>query len=165
MRRRDFIAAVSTGLLPWRTSAATPFPVHYAKPNPYDAVLRYVEPGADEFQAEKAAAELEARLARPNTRVYALPDGRVRYEIKTATEYRTGIWQLPDLKPVTGHVVTSPKPYFRDVTGHVFGAVDSFREQLIPGNPYWRARLDSACGIDVYGNQGIAVAEIGRAHV
>ena len=39
-------------------------------------------------------------------------------------------------------------------------AVESFREQLIPGNPYWRARLDSACGIDVYGNQGIAVADI-----
>lgn len=58
------------------------------------------------------------------------------------------------------HVATSAKPYFRDVTGHMFGAVDSFRGQLIPGNPYWRARLDSACGIDVYGNQGIAVADI-----
>ena len=161
MTRRDFIAAVTAaGLLSSRSKASTPFPVHYAKPNPYDAVLRYVEPGSDEFQGEKAAAELEARLARANTRVYALPEGRVRYEIKTETEYRTGIWQLPDLKSVSEQVVTSPKPYFRDVTGHVFGAVVSFRQQLIPGNPYWRARLDSACGIDVYGNQGIAVGDI-----
>ena len=37
---------------------------------------------------------------------------------------------------------------------------DSFREQMIPGNPYWRARLDSASGIDVYGNNGIAVGDI-----
>jgi tetratricopeptide (TPR) repeat protein len=161
MTRRDFIAAVTAaGLLSSKSKASTPFPVHYAKPNPYEAVLRYLDPGTDEFETEKVAAQLEARLALPNTRVYVLPEGRMRYEIKTATEYRTGIWQLPDLKPIAETVVTSPKPYFRDVTSHVFGAVDSFREQLIPGNPYWRARLDSACGIDVYGNQGIAVADI-----
>jgi len=44
MTRREFMAAVSAaGLLPSKGSAATPFPVHYAQPNPYDAVLRYVE--------------------------------------------------------------------------------------------------------------------------
>jgi tetratricopeptide (TPR) repeat protein len=183
MTRREFIAAISAaGLLPSRASASTPFPVHYAKPNPYDAVLRYVEPGSDEFKGEKDAAELEARLERMfagsetappelqpwmarhgeirTARFYALPEGRVRYEIKTDAEYHTGIWRLPDFRTVSGQSVASPKPYFRDVTAHVFGGVESFREQLIPGNPYWRARLDSACGIDVYGNQGIAVADI-----
>jgi tetratricopeptide (TPR) repeat protein len=183
MTRREFMAAVSAaGLRPSRTSASTPFPVHYAKPNPYDAVVRYVDPGSDEFKAEKEAIDLEARLDRifagretaPPTlnswmarrgeiraaKFYALPESQMRYEIKTDMEYHTGIWQLPDFKAVTGHVATSPKPYFRDVTQHIFGAVASFREQLIPGNPYWRARLDSACGIDVYGNQGIAVADI-----
>jgi len=183
MTRREFIAAATTaGLLPLRTSASTPFPVHYAKPSPYDALERFADPGSDEFKGEKEAVELEARLERifagkepappglgawmtrraeiRGARFYGLPDERVRYEIKTATEYHVGIWQLPDFKAVTGHSVTSPKPYFRDVTGHVFGAVDSFRQQLVPGNPYWRARLDSACGIDVYGNQGIAVADI-----
>jgi len=38
--------------------------------------------------------------------------------------------------------------------------VPSFNEQLLRGNPWWRARLDSAAGIDVYGNQGIAVGDI-----
>jgi tetratricopeptide (TPR) repeat protein len=183
MTRREFIAAVSAaGLLPSKASPSTPFPVHYAKANPYDALLRYIDPGSDEFQGEKEAVELETRLERifagqdpapsglsawmarraeiRGARFYALPESRVRYEIKTDTGYHTGVWQLPDFKAVTADSVTSPKPYFRDVTGHVFGAVDSFREQLIPGNPYWRARLDSACGIDVYGNQGIAVADI-----
>jgi tetratricopeptide (TPR) repeat protein len=46
------------------------------------------------------------------------------------------------------------------VTGHIFGRTPSFIEQLLPGNPHWRARLDSATGIDVYGNQGIAVGDI-----
>jgi tetratricopeptide (TPR) repeat protein len=164
MTRREFIAAAAAaGLTPSKGSAATPFPVHYAKPNPYDAVLRHVEPGSDEYAGEKEAATLEARLEAQyagSGRFYALPDGQVRFEIKKGTEYRTGIWRLPDLRAVTEQVVTSPKPYFRDVTAHVFGAVESFREQLIPGNPYWRSRLDSACGIDVYGNQGIAAADI-----
>jgi tetratricopeptide (TPR) repeat protein len=182
MTRRELLAALAAGTLRWKASAAVPFPVHYAKPNPYDGVLRHVEPGSDEFKAELEAVELEARLSRifagketppaglaawaarrgeaSNARFFALPGGQVRYEIKTASEYHTGVWQLPDFKPVAEHVVASPKPYFRDVTEHVFGGIDSFREQLIPGNPYWRARLDSACGIDVYGNQGIAVADI-----
>ena len=181
MTRREFIAAVSAaGLVP--SKASTPFPVHYARPNPYDAVLRFVDPGSDDFKGEKDAVELEARLERifagresalpglgswmarrgdiVESRFYVLPESRVRYEIKTKTEYHAGVWLLPDFKPVSRHFVTSRKPYFRDVTGHVFGGVDSFREQMIPGNPYWRARLDSACGIDVYGNQGIAVADI-----
>lgn len=182
MTRREFIAAVSAAGLTPSKAASKPFPVHYARPNPYETVLRYVDPGSDEFKGEKDAMELEGRLARifsgreeapqglrtwvPRlseiraARFYALPKARVRYEIKTELEYHTGEWQLPDFKAVTERLVTSPKPYFRDVTGHVFGALDSFREQLIPGNPYWRARLDSACGIDVYGNQGIAVADI-----
>lgn len=183
MTRREFIAAVSAaGLVPSRAFASTPFPVRYARPNPYDAVLRYVEPGSDEFKGEREAAELEAKLERIFTgreaaptglkawiarrgeirsaRFFALPDGRIRYEIKTASEYHTGVWKLPDFEVVEERVVKSPKPYFRDVTGHMFGGVESFREQLIPGNPAWRARLDSACGIDVFGNQGIAAADI-----
>jgi tetratricopeptide (TPR) repeat protein len=183
MTRREFIAAVSAaGLAPSRASASTPFPVRYTKPAPYSAVLKFIDPGSDEFAGEKDAVELEARLERifagkeaapsglgawvrrrgeiRGARFYALPDKRVRYEIKTAAEYHNGIWSLPDFKAVSEQSVAAQKPYFRDVTEHVFGAVDSFREQLVPGNPYWRARLDSACGIDVYGNQGIAVADI-----
>ena len=183
MTRREFIAAVSAaGLTASKSPAAIPFPVHYARPNPYDGVLKFVAAGSDEFQGEKNAVELEARLARifsgkeacpkelewwisrrsviESARFFALPDNRVRFEIKLAGEYRTGIWVLPDFRVVAESRVMSPKPFFRDVTGHVFGAVPSFREQLIRGNPYWRARIDSACGIDVFGNQGIAAGDI-----
>ena len=44
---------------------------------------------------------------------------------------------------------------FADVTGTV---LDS--EQLSRGIPYWMARLDAATGIDIYGNNGIAVGDI-----
>ena len=44
---------------------------------------------------------------------------------------------------------------FADITGTV---LDS--EQLSKGIPYWLARIDPATGIDIYGNQGLAVGDI-----
>jgi tetratricopeptide (TPR) repeat protein len=44
---------------------------------------------------------------------------------------------------------------FADITGHVLED-----EQLRHGSPYWVSRLDPACGIDLYGNNGIAVADM-----
>jgi tetratricopeptide (TPR) repeat protein len=44
---------------------------------------------------------------------------------------------------------------FHEITGAVLQS-----EQLAKGVPYWVARLDPATGIDIYGNQGIAVADI-----
>ena len=185
MTRREFSAFFAgAGFLEWSTDAraATVFPVRYARPNPYDAALQYLEPGSDGFAGEKAAMDLEARVQRifagteappeglrawvarrkdiQQARFFALPDGRMRFEIALPGEYHTGLWKLPDFTPLTKSAVTSPRTYFRDVTSHVFGREPSFQRQLLPGNPYWRARLDSAVGIDVYGNQGIAVGDI-----
>jgi Flp pilus assembly protein TadD len=160
--RREFMAAAAAaGLFPARSAAASPFPVKYARSSPYDELLRYVAPGTDEFEGEKAAAELEARLSRQfSARCFALPDSTVRFEIRKPGEYRTGLWQLPDLNVIREDVARTEKPYFRDVTSHVFGGTASFREQLLKGNPYWRTHLDAATGIDTDGNQGIAVGDI-----
>lgn len=57
-------------------------------------------------------------------------------------------------------LAAAPGPRFSDVTTAVFGGTASFRDQLSKGVPYWRARMDVACGIDVYGSQGIAVGDI-----
>jgi Flp pilus assembly protein TadD len=188
MKRREFMAAMAAA--PFVSSksagAATVFPVRFRKPNPYDSVLRYVAPGSDEFKAEKAAVELETRMRRifageeapPEglrgwvkkraqiraARFFALPENRVRYEITRVenglTHHETGLWALPDFRAIESSAISASEPYFRDVTGHVFGRAESFRKQLVPGNPWWRARLDSAAGIDVYSNQGIAVGDI-----
>ena len=44
---------------------------------------------------------------------------------------------------------------FADVTGTVLDC-----EQISRGIPYWMAKLDAATGIDIYGNNGIAVGDI-----
>ncbi len=189
MTRREFAAAATAaafaGFEPPRALAA-PFPVHFARASPRDTLVRYVEPGFDAFSAEKDALEIEERLRRiftgaeaapPSlrewavrrsqirwTRFHVLPDARVRFEIAIAgpggLEHHTGLWALPDFSPLEANSMAASAPWFRDVTAHTFGETESFSQQLLRGNPWWRSRLDSAAGIDVDGNQGIAVADI-----
>lgn len=45
--------------------------------------------------------------------------------------------------------------WFADISGHVL-----HDEQLSKGSPYWVSRLDPATGIDLYGNNGIAVGDV-----
>jgi tetratricopeptide (TPR) repeat protein len=102
---------------------------------------------------------------------YPLPDDVVRYEVAGKHEgrlyHRTGVWKLEwragkavSLVSIEEHTATADEPYFRDVTAAVFTNVTSFHEQLLKGIPYWRARLDPASGIDIYGSNGIAVGDI-----
>jgi len=96
---------------------------------------------------------------------------RVRFEIASQQQeglhYRVGQWKqvwvgdrLSQFEPLEETLTTATKPLFSDVTQEFLGSADSFQRQLRRGVPYWRARLDSASGIDVYGNNGIAVGDI-----
>jgi tetratricopeptide (TPR) repeat protein len=100
-----------------------------------------------------------------------LPGGLVRYEVASERDgklfHRVGLWKqrwtgglLSSFTPVEEHVASAARPLFRDVTAAAFDRTASFREQLGRGVPYWRARLDPACGIDLYGGNGIAVGDI-----
>ena len=50
-------------------------------------------------------------------------------------------------------------PVFIDVTAQALGPVDSYRNQMLRGADYWRTVLDGACGINLYGNNGLAVGD------
>ncbi|MGH7968523.1 MAG: FG-GAP repeat domain-containing protein, partial [Limisphaerales bacterium] len=51
-------------------------------------------------------------------------------------------------------------PMFLEITSQVLVGTQSYSEQLLPGTDYWRTVLDEACGMDVYGNNGIAAGDI-----
>ena len=102
---------------------------------------------------------------------YPLPENTIRYEVSSHNEsvlqHRVGIWkqvwqdgQIVSFKPVEEHLATATEPWFRDVTAEAFGDLVSFRDQLACGIPYWRARLDPATGMDIYGSNGVAVGDI-----
>jgi Flp pilus assembly protein TadD len=128
------------------------------------------DPGDHRFEAGMKAWIASLGQIR-NARFFALPGDRLRFEIASTTNgllnYRVGAWKqvwrdgrLAAFEPVEESLVTSPRPLFQDVTSQSFGTADSFRNQLLRGIPYWRGRLDSASGIDVFGNNGIAVGDI-----
>ncbi len=159
--RRRFLAACAAAGLVRGLDAAEPLE--------YEKLRELIDPGHDAFPEEKVAQEVAERLrkARPG-RYYPLPGDVVRYEIQSgAHEYRTGYyrmnWSAGDTTirgVVDEQVASSPTPFFTDITWSVFQKSASFREQLARGIPYWRARLDPACGIDVFGMKGVAVGDI-----
>ena len=50
-------------------------------------------------------------------------------------------------------------PGFHDAAPQAFRDVPSFSAQLLHGADHWRTVLDGASGIDVYGNNGVAVGD------
>ena len=50
-------------------------------------------------------------------------------------------------------------PIFIDVTSQALGETESYKKQMLHGVDYWRTVLDGACGMDVYGNNGVAVGD------
>ncbi len=49
---------------------------------------------------------------------------------------------------------------FVDVAAQAIGGNRSYSAQLLRGTDYWRTVLDGACGIDIYGHNGISAADI-----
>jgi Flp pilus assembly protein TadD/peroxiredoxin len=71
----------------------------------------------------------------------------------------SGVWRATrwELGEETLSRVVSP--IFIDVTSQALGDTDSYRRHMLHGVDYWRTTLDGACGIDVYGNNGVAVGD------
>ena len=87
-------------------------------------------------------------------------------------EQRVGYWQIlwmlsrsEDLTLQSWKVLDetrsrSTAPVFIDTAKHAFGGNDSYASQFLHGTDYWRTVLDGASGIDIYGHNGVSVADI-----
>jgi tetratricopeptide (TPR) repeat protein len=105
---------------------------------------------------------------------------RIRYELVGAgvdfhREQRIGEWALTwnisksDSKAppaVTSWKILqetqaqTKEPVFVDIASEAFATCPSFKQQLAHGSDYWRTILDQACGIDIYGHNGVAVGDM-----
>jgi tetratricopeptide (TPR) repeat protein len=87
-------------------------------------------------------------------------------------EQRVGNWQISWMLS-TSHDLTlqswkvldetrsrSTAPVFIDTAKHAFGGNHSYASQFLHGTDYWRTVLDGASGIDIYGHNGVSVADI-----
>lgn len=71
----------------------------------------------------------------------------------------SGAWQVLKWSAVEETVSRAAGPIFVDVTSQVLGKTASYNEQLLRGADYWRTVIDGAVGVDVYGNNGVAVGD------
>jgi Flp pilus assembly protein TadD len=151
------------------TAGISPVPVSY----------RALAPDVKEAVFDRAATDVgagwetwvESLGSIERIQFYVLPGDTVRYEVKsragTEWNYRVGFWKqrwdverLVEFAPVSEHVASAQRPWFRDVTATALSSAPQVGEQLLHGIPYWRAKLDPASGIEIYGSNGIAVGDI-----
>jgi tetratricopeptide (TPR) repeat protein/peroxiredoxin len=106
---------------------------------------------------------------------------RVRYELVGTgegyyREQRAGSWDLeweaapssaaaPEFRLRRWHPLDEVRsrsfaPVFVDITVPALGHNPSYAAQLRRGTDYWRTVLDGASGIDIYGHNGVSVADI-----
>ena len=74
---------------------------------------------------------------------------------RSASDWSVRTWQT-----LKHSRVEAVRPLFTDVTAQSLGANDSYRRQLNLGVDHWRAALDGAIGIDVYGHHGVSLGDI-----
>jgi Flp pilus assembly protein TadD/peroxiredoxin/ketosteroid isomerase-like protein len=70
-----------------------------------------------------------------------------------------GAWKVRRWQAHEETMGVASGPGFADVTTQALGAVESYQKQLLRGVDDWRTVLDGACGIDVYGNNGVATGD------
>jgi tetratricopeptide (TPR) repeat protein len=87
-------------------------------------------------------------------------------------EQRVGSWQISCRLSASGDLTLrgwkaldvtrsrSMAPVFIDVAQQAFGSNRSYTSQFLHGTDYWRTVLDGASGIDIYGHNGVSVADI-----
>jgi Flp pilus assembly protein TadD/peroxiredoxin len=86
-------------------------------------------------------------------------------------EERVGLWRTEWLRDETAAwkahrweateetLSATRGPMFLDVAQQALGGTESYNRQMLRGSDYWRTVLDGASGIDVYGNNGVAVGD------
>ena len=73
----------------------------------------------------------------------------------SAGEFRLRNWHALDET-----MSRATDPVYVDIALQAFGGNPSYSSQLLRGADYWRTVLDGACGIDIYGHNGVSVGDI-----
>ena len=131
-----------------------------------------------EFQItaiDAPAAQVAGPSAAPQPPIHV--QTRVRYEIVGTgegfhREQRVGNWEFAWNRSSAGEFrlrnwrvldetrARSNSPVYVDITSAALASNSSYSAQLKHGTDYWRTLLDGASGIDIYGHNGVSIADI-----
>jgi len=71
-----------------------------------------------------------------------------------------GMFSITQWRILDEHRSRSNSPVYSDISSAAFAAAPSYAAQMLHGVDYWRTILDGACGIDIYGHNGVSAADI-----
>lgn len=114
--------------------------------------------GVGEIQGSSPIVRIDIRYdivgARSGGREQRIGNWRTHWSHDASNGWRVVKWEA------TEETVSRARgPVFVDITSHSVGETESYKNQLARGVDDWRTVLDGACGIDVYGNNGIAAGD------
>ncbi len=141
-----------------------------------DAFLRLWQSFLSSFAKIDTA---EFQITRIEVASLAIPtrlNTQIRYEIAGSEgpkrEQRIGYWemswessgngefQVTNWRALDETHARAASPIFADVSAAALASNASYSSQLLHGTDYWRTLIDGAAGIDVYGHNGVSVADI-----
>jgi tetratricopeptide (TPR) repeat protein/peroxiredoxin len=80
----------------------------------------------------------------------------LEWETDSAGAFRLKNWRALDDETQS----RAADPIYVDITAQALGGNPSYASQLLRGVDYWRTVLDGACGVDIYGHNGVSVGDI-----
>jgi tetratricopeptide (TPR) repeat protein len=116
--------------------------------------------GIEEIAGSSPLVRVEIRYDLVGTATDATREQRVGQWLTQWSRNAANGWQVRRWEATREIFSRARAPIFLDITSRALGQTESYKEQLLHGVDYWRTVLDGACGIDIYGNNGLAVGDI-----
>ncbi len=115
--------------------------------------------GIDETSSKPLTVQLQIRYDIVAVRNDAQREERVgswktEWVRDDSDAWKMGTWEAGEETQCVGHGTA-----FLDVTSQALGGTESYKRQMLRSVDYWRTTLDGACGIDIYGNNGVAAGD------
>jgi tetratricopeptide (TPR) repeat protein len=113
-----------------------------------------------EVGSSPLTVEAEIRFDLVGTRADHAREERIGNWSTRWTRSDSHAWRVVRWQAAAETVSRAREPIFVDVTVQALGQTESYKNQMLRGADHWRTILDAACGIDVYGNNGLAAGDI-----
>ena len=132
----------------------------------YLAPLAHVETaefeitGIREIAQSPLTVKTEIRYDLAGTRANGAREERIGDWSMRWTLADSGAWHVARWEASAETMSRARAPIFVDVTAQALSQTESYRSQMLRGVDHWRSVVDGASGIDVYGNNGLAVGDI-----
>jgi tetratricopeptide (TPR) repeat protein len=115
--------------------------------------------GIEEIGSSSPRVHIKIRYDLVGARTDAMREQRVGQWLTQWSRDEANGWRVVRWEASEETCSRASAPIFIDVTSQALGRTESYKKQMLYGVDYWRTVLDGACGIDVYGNNGLAVGD------